>query len=70
MASAWGMLSKYPDQVRVHHLGVPRPDQPLDQANGVQGRAPRAIGVLLRLQVGLEDRLQDQHGQPSAPHDP
>jgi hypothetical protein len=39
---------------------VPRPDQPLDEANGVQGAALRAIGVLLRLQVGLEDRLQDE----------
>ena len=40
---------------------MPRPEQPFDLANGVQGAASRAIGVLLRLQVGLEDRLQDQH---------
>ena len=40
---------------------MPRPDQPLDEANGVQGAASRAVGVLFRLQVGLEDRLQDQH---------
>ena len=32
---------------------------PLDLANGVQGAAFRAIGVLFGLQVGLEDRLQD-----------
>jgi hypothetical protein len=40
---------------------VPRPEQSFDLANGVQGAAFRAVGVLFRLQVGLEDRLQDQH---------
>src|SRR5208283_813318 len=30
-------------EVRVHHLGMPRPEQPLDLANGVQGAAFRAI---------------------------
>ena len=48
-------------EVRVYHLGMPRPEQPLDLANGVQGAAFRAIGVLFGLQVGLEDRLQDSH---------
>ena len=48
-------------QVRVDHLGMPRPEQPFDLPNGVQGAALRAVGVLFRLQVGLEDRLQDQH---------
>ena len=33
----------------------------MDVANRVQCTALRAIGVLFRLQVGLEDRLQDQH---------
>ena len=40
---------------------MPRPEQSFDLANGVQGAALRAVGVLFRLQVGLEDRLQDQH---------
>jgi hypothetical protein len=48
-------------QVRVHHLGVSRPEQLFHLANGVQGVAFRAVGVLFRLQIGLEDRLQDQH---------
>jgi hypothetical protein len=34
---------------------MPRPEHPFDLANGVQGAAFRAIGVLFRLQVSLED---------------
>jgi site-specific DNA recombinase len=48
-------------QVAVDHLGMPAPDQPFDLPYGVDGAPSRAIPVLLRLQVGLEDRLQDQH---------
>ena len=55
------MLSKYPDKSASTTSVCPDPEQPFDLANGVQGAAFRAIGVLLRLQVGLEDRLQDQH---------
>src|SRR5512135_88372 len=48
-------------QVAVDHLGMPAPDQPFDLPYGVEGTPSRAIPVLLRLQVGLEDGLQDQH---------
>jgi hypothetical protein len=50
-------------EVGVHHLGVPRPEQPFDLANGVQGAAFRTVGVLFRLKIGLEDGLQDQHSR-------
>ena len=40
---------------------MPRAHQAVNRLNGVQGTASRPVGVLLRLQVGLEDRLQDQH---------
>src|SRR5271157_321896 len=56
-----GDAVEIPRQVRVYHLGMPRPKQPLDLANGVQGAATRAIGVLFGLQVGLENRFQNQH---------
>src|SRR5262249_30710876 len=48
-------------EIAVDHLGMPAPDQPLDLPHGVEGPPPRAVPVLLRLQVGLEDRLQAQH---------
>ena len=48
-------------QVTVDHLGMPTSDQPFDLPHGVEGAPLGAIPVLLRLQVGLEDRLQDQH---------
>ena len=48
-------------QVGVDDLRMPRVDQPVDLPDGVQGAAVWPVGVLLRLQVGLEDRLQDQH---------
>src|SRR4051795_13125886 len=48
-------------KVAVDHLSMPAPDQPFDLLYSVEGAPSRAIPVLLRLQVGLEDRLQDQH---------
>jgi hypothetical protein len=47
--------------IRVHHLSVPARQQFVDMPYGIQRAAVGAVGVLLRLQVGLEDRLQDQH---------
>jgi hypothetical protein len=41
---------------------MPVDHQGLDALHRLQGAAPRAVGVLLRLQVGLEDRLQDHQG--------
>jgi hypothetical protein len=40
---------------------VPAPDQPFDLPHGVEGAPLGTVPKLLRLQVGLEDRLQDQH---------
>jgi hypothetical protein len=48
-------------QVRVDDVRMPRTEQPVDLPDGIQGAAFGSIGVLLRLKVGLEDRLQDQH---------
>lgn len=48
-------------QVRVDDLGVAPVEQPVDVANRVQGIVVGSIGVLLRLRIGLKDRLQDQH---------
>jgi site-specific DNA recombinase len=48
-------------QVRIDDFRMPRIQQPVDLPDGVQGAMFGPIGVLLRLQVGLEDRLQDQH---------
>ena len=48
-------------QIRVDHLGMSRVQQAVDVVHGIQRAATRSIGVLLRLQIGLEDRLEDQH---------
>ncbi len=50
-----------PAQVRIHHLRVPGIHQRMDVANRVLGTSTRPVGVLLRREVGLEDRLQDHH---------
>jgi site-specific DNA recombinase len=55
-------------QIRVHHLLVARVQQRVYVPQGIPGAALRSIGVLLRLQVGLEDGLQDHQG--SRLHDP
>jgi hypothetical protein len=49
-------------QVRVDHLRMPLDHQGLNALDRLQGAAPGAVGVLLRLPVGLEDRLQDHQG--------
>jgi hypothetical protein len=56
-----------PAQVRIHDLVMAAIEQLLDLGYGVQTAPPLAVGVLLWLQVGLEDRLQDQ--QSSHLHD-
>ena len=40
---------------------MPRAYVPMDLPDGVQGAAVRPVGMLLRLKIGLEDWLQDQH---------
>src|SRR5262249_39005039 len=49
-----------PAQVRVDHLRMPLDHQPLHLLDGIQRAAPRPVGILLRLQVRLEDRLPDE----------
>jgi hypothetical protein len=56
-----------PTQVRVDDLRVPGVEQRMDLLHGVQRAPSLAVSVLFRLQVGLEDRLQDQ--QRSHLHD-
>ena len=60
ISSACGILSKYPLRSASTTCPCPvfsrRVDVPTASVCCV-----RAVGVLLRLQVGLEDRLQDQH---------
>ena len=46
-------------QIGIDHLGIARLQQRLGVPQGIPGAAFRPVGVLLRLQVGLEDRLQD-----------
>ena len=48
-------------QVGIHHLSMSARQQPMDMPHGIQRAALGAVGVLLRRQVGLEDRLQHQH---------
>jgi hypothetical protein len=49
-----------PAQVRIDHLRVPEASQAVNFPHSVQGTPSFAIRILLRRQVGLEDRLQDQ----------
>src|SRR5262249_49106627 len=48
-------------QIGIDDFRMPRVDQPMDMPDGIQGAPIGPVGVLLRLQVGLEDRLRDQH---------
>src|ERR1700722_8233919 len=48
-------------QVAVNHFGMSASDQPFDLPDGVEGAPAGTVTELLRLQIGLEDRLQDQH---------
>ena len=48
-------------EIRIHDLPMTRVDQRVDVLDCVQCAAVRPIGILLRLQVGLEDRFEHQH---------
>ena len=52
-----------PAQVRVDHFPIARIQQPLDLLDRFQSALPRSVGVLLRLQVRLEDRFEHEHGR-------
>jgi hypothetical protein len=51
-----------PAQVRVDHLGIPASQPGVDRLDGVQRTAAFTIRVLLRLQIGLENRAENDHG--------
>src|SRR6266849_7248314 len=55
-------------QIRVDHLSVALVQQRMHVPQSVPSAALRSISVLLRLQVSLEDWLQDHQG--SRLHDP
>ena len=57
-------------EIRIHNLPMTRVDQHVDVLDCVQRAAVRPIGILLRLQVGLEDGFEDQHWPPFAQPDP
>jgi hypothetical protein len=48
-------------EISINDLSMSGIDQLVDALYGVQCPAICPIGLLLWLQVGLEDRLQDQH---------
>src|SRR6202521_5446841 len=48
-------------QVRIDHLAMAAVDQGVHLPDGVQTAAPRSVPILLRRQIGLENRTQDQH---------
>ncbi len=48
-------------QVRIDHFRMPRSAARRPSTTACQGTSPRPVGVLFRLQVGLEDRFQHQH---------
>jgi hypothetical protein len=48
-------------EIRVDNFSMPGVDQPVDMPHGIQRAAVPSIGILLRLQVGLEDRFEYQN---------
>ena len=59
--SAWEILSKYPDKSASTTSVCPDLSSRSTWRTASGRYVARAVGVLFRLQVGLEDRLQDQH---------
>jgi hypothetical protein len=56
----WNTI-KVAAEIRINDLPMTRIDQLVDVLYCVQCAAVRPIGILLRLQVGLEDRFENQH---------
>ena len=50
-----------PREIGINHLGMPRVHQLVHMTDRVMGTATGSVRVLLRLQVGLEDRFEHQH---------
>src|SRR5271167_773286 len=56
----WNTI-KVAAKIRINDLTMTRVDQLVDALYCVQRTAVRPIGILLRLQIGLEDRFEYQH---------
>src|SRR5450631_3146611 len=56
----WNTI-KVAAEIRINDLPMSRVDQLVDVLYCVQRAAVRPIGILLRLQVSLEDRFENQH---------
>ena len=50
-------------EIRIDNLSMSGVDQLVDVLHGVQCAAVCPIGILLRLQIGLENRLEHQYGR-------
>ena len=49
-------------QIRIDHLPMPRSQQCPNVLDRVQRTAFLPVGILFRLQVGFENRFENQHG--------
>jgi hypothetical protein len=58
----WNTI-KVATEIRINDLPMTRVDQLVDVLYCVQRTAVRPIGILLRRQVSLEDRFENQHGR-------
>jgi hypothetical protein len=56
----WNTI-KVAAEIRIHDLPMTRVNQLVDVLYCVQRAAVRPIGILLRLQVSLENRFENQH---------
>ena len=50
-------------QIAVDNLVLSLVEEPMHTSYRVVGASFRSVGVLLRLQVGFEDRLKHEHGR-------
>jgi len=51
-----------PCQIGIHHISVAAGYKPVHSAHGISRTPVWPVGVLFRWHVGLEDRLENQHG--------
>jgi hypothetical protein len=68
-SSACGRVIEIAAQIRVNNFSMSSVDQLVDVSHGVQRAAVAPIGILFRLQIGLEDGFEHQHRRHHAPLD-
>ena len=56
-----GNFVKVAAEVRVNNFSMPGVDQLVDMPDGMQRAAVLPVGILFRLQIGLEDRFEYQN---------